>query len=131
VVQAIRDTRGLDLDTALRALAAPLPRLQLELRIDDAVRVTDPAQAETVLRLVQEALTNAARHAGASRVSVAIVRAGSDIELTIEDDGTVRGPLREGNGLAGMRERVAAARGRFDLGRTDIGGLRIHASLPA
>lgn len=131
VVQAIRDTRGLDLDTALRALAAPLPRLQLELRIDDAVRVTDPAQAETVLRLVQEALTNAARHAGASRVSVAIVRAGSGIELTIEDDGTVRGPLREGNGLAGMRERVAAARGRFDLGRTDIGGLRIHASLPA
>lgn len=131
VVQAIRDTRGLDLDTALRALAAPLPRLQLDLRIDDDVQVTDPAQAETVLRLVQEALTNAARHAAARRVAVVITRAGDGIDLTIEDDGSVRGPLREGNGLSGMRERVAAARGRFALGRTDAGGLRIHASLPA
>lgn len=131
VVQAIRDTRGLDLDTALRALAAPLPHLRLDLRIDDDVRVTDPAQAETVLRLVQEALTNAARHAGAARVVVRIARDGDGIGVTIEDDGAVRGLLREGNGLAGMRERVAAARGCFDLGRTDSGGLRIRASLPA
>ncbi|TDK23734.1 sensor histidine kinase [Luteimonas aestuarii] len=131
VVQAIRDTRGLDLDTALRALASPLPKLQLDLRIDHDVQVTDPAQAETVLRLVQEALTNAARHAGASRVSVTIARAVNGIDLAIEDDGVLRGPLREGNGLSGMRERVAAARGRFDLGRTAGGGLSIHASLPA
>lgn len=131
LVQAIRDTRGLDLDTALRALAAPLPRLQLDLHIASEVRVADPAQAETLLRLAQEALTNAARHAGASRMRLSIDRTGDGIDVVIEDDGAVRDPLREGNGLAGMRERVAACNGRFALERGSSGGLRIRASLPA
>src|SRR3546814_14777962 len=61
VVQALRDARGLDLATALRALAAPLPRPALRLEIDDDVQVTDPGVAEASLRLVQEALTNSAR----------------------------------------------------------------------
>ena len=131
LVQAIRDTRGLDLDTALRALAAPLPRLQLDLHIAPDVHVTDPAQAETLLRLAQESLTNAARHAGASRVRLSLARGADGIDITIEDNGKVKGALKEGNGLAGMRERVAAASGRFELARTETGGLRIHASLPA
>ncbi len=131
LVQAIRDTRGLDLDTALRALAAPLPQLRLELSIAPAVRITDPAQAETLLRLVQESLTNSARHSGARRVSVSIARRGGALDVAIEDDGRIAGALKEGNGIAGMRERVAAARGRFETGRTPAGGLRILASLPA
>lgn len=131
VVQALRDSRGLDLETALRALAAPLPELRLDLRIDDTVQITDPALADTLLRLVQESLTNAARHAGANRLSVAIGREGASVVLRIEDDGVVRGILREGNGLAGMRERIAAAHGQFRLGTTPRGGLRIDASLPA
>ncbi|KGM53280.1 hypothetical protein N800_08010, partial [Lysobacter daejeonensis GH1-9] len=58
VVQQLRDSRGLDLATALRALAAPLPRPALQLAIDDDVRIGDAAVADTVLRVVQEALTN-------------------------------------------------------------------------
>ncbi len=131
VVQALRDSRGLDLETALRALAAPLPKLRLDLHVDDDVRVADPALAETLLRLVQEALTNAARHAGASRLSVDIAREGREVVLRIEDDGRVKGAIREGNGIAGMRERVVASRGRFSLDTTAHGGLRIDARLPA
>src|SRR3546814_13887772 len=54
VVQALRDARGLDLATALRALAAPLPRPALRLEIDDDVQVTDPGVAEAILRLAQD-----------------------------------------------------------------------------
>jgi signal transduction histidine kinase len=131
VVQALRDTRGLDLDVALRALAAPLPRPRLELSIADDVHLTDPAIAETILRLVQEALTNSARHADADRVQVTIVREGKRLRVGVEDDGRLRGPLCEGNGLAGMRERVAAAGGTLALQTTLRGALRIEAELPA
>lgn len=130
VVQALRASRGLDLETALRALAAPLPTLRLDLRIDEDVQVSDPTLAETLLRLVQEALTNAARHTNAARLSVAIGREGQDVLLQIEDDGKIKGMVVEGNGIAGMRERVSAFGGSLRLDRTDRGGLRIHARLP-
>jgi signal transduction histidine kinase len=130
VVQALRDASGLDLGTALRALAAPMPRPSLRLAIDDDVHISDPAVAEAVLRLVQEALTNSARHAQADTVSVALVREGNRLSVKVEDDGYVRGTLREGNGLSGMRERLAAAGGTLALSTTARGALRIDASLP-
>ena len=131
IVQAMRDDRGLDLGTALRALAAPLPRPALRLQVADSVRVTDPATAEAVLRLVQEALTNSARHADADFVRVWLDREGDRLRIRVEDDGQLRGAIREGNGLSGMRERVVAAGGQLTLGRSERVALRIDASLPA
>ncbi len=130
VVQSLRDDRGLDLATALRALAAPFPRPSLQLTIAPGVRVTDPAVAETVLRLAQEALTNAARHAGAERVWLRIDSEESRLRIDIHDDGQCVAHIREGNGMAGMRERLAALDGTLDLGRTAGGGLRLLARLP-
>jgi signal transduction histidine kinase len=130
VVQALRDASGLDLGTALRALAAPMPRPTLQLAIGDDVHINNPAVAEAVLRLVQEALTNSARHAEADTVRVALVRDGQRLNVRVEDDGYVRGTIREGNGLAGMRERLAAAGGTLALSTTARGALRIEASLP-
>jgi signal transduction histidine kinase len=131
VVQQLRDRRGLDLATALRALAAPLPRPMLRLSIGDDVRVSDPAIADTVLRLVQEALTNSARHGQAHALDVHLRRDGAHLAVSVEDDGHVQVPLREGNGLAGMRERVAAVGGTVTLSTSARGALRIDASLPA
>jgi signal transduction histidine kinase len=130
VVHALRDAHGLDLATALHALAAPLPRPRLALEIDEDVRVDDPVLAETVLRLVQEALTNSARHGDATQVHVALRDSRNALVVEIEDDGRVRGALREGNGLSGMRERVEERGGRLRLGRTARGALRIEAELP-
>ncbi|MGH8081412.1 MAG: sensor histidine kinase, partial [Lysobacter sp.] len=79
VVQALRDARGLDLATALRALAAPMPKPALDLSIGADIHLTDPALAETLLRVVQEALTNSARHAEADRVVVDIRRDGTQL----------------------------------------------------
>lgn len=131
VVHALRDTDGLDIDTALRALAAPFPRPALRLALGAGVAITDPQRAEAVLRTVQEALTNAARHGQARVLDVRLDCADGGLRLRIEDDGQVAWPLREGHGLTGMRERIDALGGRLDVQRADGGGLRLQAQLPA
>ncbi len=131
VVQALRDSQGLDIDTALRALAAPYPRPALQLVIDDGVLIEDPLLAETVLRTVQEALTNAARHGQANLLDVHLHRDGTHLRVDIEDDGRVTLPLREGHGLTGMRERIDGLGGHLRIDRAARGGVRIEASLPA
>jgi signal transduction histidine kinase len=131
VVQALRDTRGLDLHTALRALAAPLPRPALTLDIGTDATITDPALAEVLLRVVQEALTNTARHTDADTLQVRLAREGEALLLHIEDNGQRAARLREGNGLSGMRERIAAVHGRLDIDLTPHGALRLTARIPA
>ena len=130
IVHAVRDDRGFDLATALRALATPLPRPRLELHIDDDVHVADPDTAEAVLRLVQEAMTNSARHTSAARIRVRLSRVDAGLHVGIEDDGRLRQPLHEGSGLGGMRERVQACGGRIAFGASAAGALRIDATLP-
>ncbi|WP_166772878.1 sensor histidine kinase [Xanthomonas arboricola] len=131
VVQSLRDDQGLDLQTALRALAAPFPRPALRLQIDQAVRITDARVAELLLRLVQEALTNAVRHADANEVAVHLHCAGAQLQVDICDDGRRAERIREGNGITGMRERLAALHGQLELGRTPTGGMHLMARLPA
>ena len=131
VVRTMRDDQGLDLATALRALAAPFPRPVLSVVIDPQVRVRDPQVAEAVLRLAQEALTNAARHADADHVRLHLSEEAGMLCVDIEDDGSAPLRLCEGNGIAGMRERVAALQGQLELGRGARGGLRLSARLPA
>lgn len=132
VVHALRESRGLDIATALQALAAPLPRPRLRLDVDEAVRIEDAATADALLRTVQEALTNAARHGSAGILHVQLRRHADALQLQIHDDApAVRTsePLREGNGLTGMRERIAALGGTVGFSR-EGGGLRIEARLP-
>jgi len=131
LVETMRHEGGLDLATALHALAAPLPRPRLELHVGDDVQVHDAAVAEAILRTVQEALTNAARHAGADRVTVWLQCERGRLRLRIDDDGRVRGPVLEGNGLAGMRERLAEVGGTVVVSTGEAGALRIEAELPA
>ena len=84
-------------------------------------------------RIVQEALTNALKHAGDARASV-LVRYGTDsLELEIVDDGsgdTQSSVSRGGHGLVGMRERVALYGGRLDAGRSQSGGFAVRVLLP-
>ena len=91
----------------------------------------DPALAEAVLRMVQEALTNSARHAGATTLAVSLVQHDGCLRVAIEDDGHLHGAVREGNGLAGMRERIDALGGHLALATGRRGALRIEAELPA
>ncbi|RYE92223.1 MAG: PAS domain S-box protein [Myxococcales bacterium] len=92
-----------------------------------------PAEVETVLyRVVQEALTNVARHAQARQVSVVVHRHEGHATAVVEDDGRGFDPALVGHdrlGLAGMRERVALAGGQLDVEATGL-GTTIIARLP-
>ncbi len=88
-----------------------------------------------VYRVVQEALSNAARHAQASRLKVAVTGCnGAQVRVAITDDGTGFDPnrLRDGgSGLAGMRERAMLAGGRLDVRTVPGGGTTIELVLDA
>lgn len=129
VVQTLRADEGIDLQEALQALAEPMPRPRLHLQIEEGVRVAALDQAEAVLRSVQEALTNSARHSDAANLWVVLRHEGPCLQLDIRDDGRVGVslPMPMGNGLRGMRERMQALGGELDILRTDTGGVRLNA----
>jgi signal transduction histidine kinase len=84
-------------------------------------------------RIVQEALTNVARHAGRATASVQIAYRPGDLTVQIDDDG--RGPAQparpgSGKGILGMRERVAALSGELEAGPRPGGGFRVRARFP-
>jgi signal transduction histidine kinase len=106
--------------------------LPVELSIDGERRELPVGIELSAYRIVQEALTNALKHAGDARATVH-VRYGSDsLELEIVDDGRGGGKRTSGggHGLVGMRERVALYGGRFDASRRPSGGFAIRVVLP-
>ena len=89
-----------------------------------------PCVGRSVLRLVQEALTNAAKHArGATVVEVDVELTPTAVRLSVVDDGTERPARSGGFGLVGMRERVELLGGRFHAGAASTGWL-VTAELP-
>lgn len=128
-VSTLREEKELDVTRSLGLLAANVPGLDIELDIDDSVEIDDVEIAETLLRCVQEAITNTLRHAGASRCWIRLWQAGGRVNLDIRDDGSVRAPLAEGNGLAGMRERLAAVSGSLNL-ESAGNALRMRVEIP-
>ncbi|WP_043512724.1 MULTISPECIES: sensor histidine kinase [unclassified Actinoplanes] len=96
--------------------------------VGDPVEVPAPV-AGAVYRVVQEALTNTVRHAGATTATVTIRYAPDGVLVDVRDDGTPGGPITDGHGIAGMRERVAALGGALTAGPAD-GGFAVRATLP-
>ena len=92
----------------------------------------DSERETVVYRVVQEALTNAARHARSESVAVRLGQRNGEVHVSITDDGggfDTTAPT-EGFGLVGMRERVSLVGGRFEL-TSSSGGTTVAVSLPA
>ena len=125
------------------ALREAVSRFGLEHDVDTELIGSLPrpmsADLETLAyRVVQEALTNAAKHARATRVTVSVETTATSLRVEIEDDGRgfdssmTREYLRQGRvGLASMRERVELANGTFVVRSTPNRGTSIVATLPA
>ena len=93
------------------------------------------AEVEAALyRTMQEALSNAARHADAAHVRARLEVRDAEVVLTVDDDGRglpddAASRLRSRGGLAGIRERVAGLGGHFDVGSAPDGGARVRVRL--
>ena len=106
--------------------------LSVELAVSGTPRRLPAGLALTVYRIVQEALTNAARHAAGSRVGVRLRYEPDAVDVAVVDDGgraTDSAP-GGGRGLLGMRERVAVFAGTLETGPSPAGGFAVHARLP-
>jgi PAS domain S-box-containing protein len=108
-------------------IACTLYADEAELRLGDTA-------STAIFRIVQEALTNIARHAGAANVTITIYRIDSQVLLMVRDDG--RG-IQQGDldkaaslGLVGMRERVLAINGDITISADEPNGTRIDIVLP-
>ncbi|MFJ3838176.1 sensor histidine kinase [Streptomyces sp. NPDC054904] len=133
-----------------------LAGMDTELTVDGTVRPLPPTVGLTVFRVVQEALTNARKHAGDSRARVRLTYRPDEVTVEVRDDGTgrrpgegrgqgagdapgsgsgrrtaaSRAPARGGYGLIGMRERVALQGGTLEAAPLEEGGFRVAARLP-
>ncbi|MEX0143474.1 PAS domain-containing sensor histidine kinase [Massilia sp. LMS1-1-1.1] len=109
--------------------------IHFDLLADEADLVLDDARSTAIYRIVQEALTNIARHAEASHITIALHRIDSSLAITIQDDGRgiAEHDLEKATalGLLGMRERVWGLNGNIHIGTdSELGGTRIEISLP-
>ncbi|MFZ4878075.1 PAS domain-containing sensor histidine kinase [Janthinobacterium sp. Mn2066] len=109
--------------------------VHFDLLADEAELVLDDIRSTAVYRIVQEALTNIARHAEASHITIALHRIDSSLSITIQDDG--KGIADQDMekaaslGLLGMRERVWGLNGTIQIGAdSELPGTRIDILLP-
>ena len=106
--------------------------MPVDLRIEGEPRPLAPGIDLSAYRIVQEALTNALKHAGPASARVTIRYGDNDLDIEIADDG--QGAIEKapagGHGLVGMRERVALFGGDLATGRRLGGGYAVRARLP-
>ncbi len=156
-LREVRSVLGVLRGTGARAPRAPAAGLD---RLNDLVARTTAAGVGVTLevhgerrplpasidlaafRIVQEALTNIVRHAGAGAATVELTYGGDELTVQVDDDGRgggASGGRREasasdgeggGNGIPGMRERAGALGGTLDAGPRSSGGFRVRARIP-
>ncbi len=143
VVELMKDLRHLvlesgegpaiDLAESIRILTDSLPPKLCQLDVEN-VRGLTSEQAQTLLRVAQEGITNALRHAHATSLSISLDRVGEAVVLKIEDDGVGFDPAGTGGkggvGLRGMAERIETLNGTFEIDTRADEGTAVTATLP-
>ena len=115
------------LSAALRELARSSP-VPVDVEVP-AARVAASVEAAAYF-VACEALTNAVKHASASRVAVRAVRDNGALLVSVSDDGVGGAVVRRGSGLAGLQDRVAAHGGTLEIMSPRGGGTRIEVAIP-
>ncbi|MBO1336547.1 sensor histidine kinase [Streptomyces sp. VRA16 Mangrove soil] len=109
----------------------------VEMLVEGEVRLYAAVVEQTAYRVVQEALTNVHKHAAGAKTYVRLAHRGAEVAMQVENEpppvlaaASAVGLPSGGNGLVGMKERVAGLGGVFVSGPTDAGGFRVSAVLP-
>jgi len=129
-VSQLREDDAIDLSEALNTLVEGVPSLDIHLDLPAHFAVEDPARAQVVLRCAQEIITNAVRHAGARTLWLTMTREKHGIAIRARDDGRGAGQVKDGNGLRGMRERLAQFGGKLQIDAGVDRGFALDAWLP-
>ena len=130
-VSQLREGGAIDLAAALQPLAENVPALDIHMDIESPLTLDDPERAHVLLRCTQEIITNAVRHAGAHNLWINARRQGGLIVVEARDDGRGAEQVTAGNGLRGMRERLAQHGGDLKIETQPHSGFRLQLTLPA
>jgi signal transduction histidine kinase len=117
-----------DLPELIRSISAP--DLDVDLTFDRTARELPTDLQSAAYRIVQESLSNVARHARPAHTAVRVGHDGAVFVIEITDDGARAGLSAEGSGLRGMRERAEQYGGRLEAGPTLDRGWRVRATFP-
>jgi signal transduction histidine kinase len=129
-VSALREGSRVDLSQALRALSSTPGALSIHMEIPERLDLDSGAQADALLRCVQEIITNTARHASADHLWITIAQRPDGIDLHTRDDGRGIPEVRWGNGLRGIRERFEEYAGRVEFESTSGRGFQVRGFMP-
>jgi signal transduction histidine kinase len=104
--------------------------LPVQLQTEGTTRSLPAGVELAAYRVVQEALTNALKHARPSRVQVRLRFGANSLEISVENDGASQTGDGSGHGLIGMHERVALYGGRLTASARPDGGFHVDAEIP-
>ncbi|MFC3551140.1 sensor histidine kinase [Lysobacter cavernae] len=130
-VSQLREGGAIDLSAALLPLAENVPALDIHMDIEAPLMLDEPERAHVLLRCTQEIITNAVRHAGARNLWINARRQNDCITMHARDDGHGAANLVTGNGLRGMRERLAQHGGDLKIETRPQAGFSLQLTLPA
>lgn len=130
-VSELRQDDAIDLTRALNSLVDSVPGLNVHVAMPPRFTVEDPRRAQMLLRCAQEIITNTARHAGARNLWLDFAYAQDRmLGLYAHDDGNGVEQFQPGNGLSGMRERLAEFGGTLRVETPIKGGFALNLRLP-
>lgn len=130
VVSGSRQDQEIELEQAIRLLCESVPGVSVSLQVDPLAARHPAPVAHALFRCIQEAVTNVLRHAQARRLEITVqVHEGATV-VWVADDGIGGAGLSEGNGLRGMRERLADLGGELHAGSRTGGGFALAMRLP-
>jgi signal transduction histidine kinase len=129
-VSEMRQGGTIDIIASIEPLLQSVPNLQIDFQADRALRLEDAADAQVVLRCVQEIITNTIKHAGAKKLELTLQKLDKLLTLNAKDDGYGVSLAKLGNGLQGMKERVAARNGQMVIHTAPGQGFTVSITLP-
>ncbi len=130
-VSELREDESINLRQSVEKLIADIPALQITVDFSAAPAIHDVYVAETLLRCIQEAVTNVLRHSKASQCRIALTEAYNQFFLTVKDNGrSGTSAVVPGNGLKGMSERALEAGGEVNW-QQEQDGFLLQLRLPA
>lgn len=130
VTTLLRGEQYADIRPMIEQIVADIPQIRIHLNLPEQMPLEDARLAQVMLRVVQEAVTNAIKHSECTNLWVDVSQHDEKLQIRAEDDGRGAHELRWGAGLTGMRERLEEIGGSLTV-RADAGqGFRLQASLP-
>jgi signal transduction histidine kinase len=129
-VSRIRDSDAIDMSTTLQPLTDNVPGLDVDMRMPTPFMLDDAERAHVLLRCTQEIITNVVRHAQATTLALHYRWHDQGVELSARDNGRGADDPAAGNGLRGMRERLAAYGGDVEIDTRPGEGFALRLYLP-